>query len=763
MVRGDLDWIVMKALEKDRNRRYETVAALLNDVQCYLKNQPVTAAPPSMGYRLRKFMRRNQFSVAAASLIALVLVAAIVGTAWGLIEARRQASRAQTELLEKEKAREAALAERRLAIEFRNRALEALRAATGSDIELLLAERQTLGPNERSYLEAIASRWQAFAQLQGEDELTRAVRGEGHYRLGSLLLRLGRNQEASAEYQQAVAIYDALVADFPEVGEYQSELATYHVNLGGLMQGMGKVAEAEQFLRSGLAMHEALARASPDSAMSRDGLANSHNNLALLLSEAGRYPEAKQHYQQGLEIFTKLIEDFPDSSDYLRGLARCQNNYGLLMSELGQLSKAEGIYRQALSNYQQLNVETSTSPIFRNELAWSNRNLAILLADTGNAKSAIEHYVAAIEILKTLAEDFRAVPEYRLDLAANLDGLAVVLADEGQTEEAKSRYEQSLAILQPLASVFTSLPEIRFQLARTSNNLGVLLFITHQHEDAERQCRLAADELTKLIERFVEVPKYLQELSRSCNNLGVIHAQLQNFTVADSWHLRALETQQRLADQFPDAPSYRVDLGGSYCNFANLQRDRGKPEDSLHWYEQAISQLSIVVLEHPSHATANQFLRNAHSGRAVAFQMKSKLDEALQDWNRAIELTEPAQQVAYRAARAVVLAHLGEIDSAVDEVSELASSDHWNAVYWYNFACVFSVASGKVEDNRQEYADRAMNLLQKSIDTGWRDAVHLKEDADLEPLRDREDFHELVKSIEDLERSQSTSSEVSIE
>lgn len=766
LIRGDLDWIVMKAIEKDRNRRFDTVAALMNDVQSYLNHQPVAAAPPSIGYRLRKFMRRNQLSVAAASLIAMVLVAAIVGTAWSLIEARRQASRAQTELLEKEKAREAALAERRLAMEFRNRALEALRATTGSDIALLLAERQTLGPNERSYLEAIASRWQIFAQLEGEDQHTRAVRGEGHYRLGSLLLRLGQSKEASAGYQEAVAIYEALVVDFPDVVDYRVELATCHVNLGSLMHSMGKVGEAEQHFNSALAMHEALVKASPDNAnnaKSRDGLANSHNNLALLLTEVGRYPEAEQHYQDGLGIFTRLVEGFLDSSDYLRGLARCQNNYGLLMSQLGQVSKAEDLYRQAIANYEQLNLATPESPIYRNELAWSNRNLGILLADKGNAKSAIEHYIAAIEILETLAVDFRAVPEYRLDLAANLDGLAVVLADEGQTEEAKSRYEQSLAILQPLASEFTTLPEIRFQLARTSNNLGVLLLITHQLEDAERQCRLAADELTEITERFTDVPKYLQELARSCNNLGVLFAKEQNFAEADSWHLRAVETQQRLADQFPNVPAYRVDLGGSYCNFANLQRDRGRPEDSLPWYEQAINQLSMVFSENPSHATANRFLRNAHSGRAVAFQMLSKLDEALHDWNRAIELTELAEQVVYRAARAVVLAHLGQIDSAVDEVTELASSDHWNAVYWYNFACVFSIASRTVDDKRQEYSDRAVTLLQKSVDAGWRDASHFKEDADLEPLRNREDFQKLIDSIEEAARSQSTPSGVSIE
>src|SRR5205814_1933819 len=77
LVRGELDWIVMKALEKDRNRRYETANGFAADVQRYLADEPVQACPPSAGYRLRKFVRRNKRTVLAASLVLVVLVAGI--------------------------------------------------------------------------------------------------------------------------------------------------------------------------------------------------------------------------------------------------------------------------------------------------------------------------------------------------------------------------------------------------------------------------------------------------------------------------------------------------------------------------------------------------------------------------------------------------------------------------------------------------------------------------------------------------------------
>jgi WD40 repeat protein/serine/threonine protein kinase len=87
LFRGELDWIVMKALEKDRNRRYETASAFAADVQRYLHDEPVQACPPSMGYRLRKFVKRHRGPVLAAAVVLLALVAGIIGTTSGLVEA----------------------------------------------------------------------------------------------------------------------------------------------------------------------------------------------------------------------------------------------------------------------------------------------------------------------------------------------------------------------------------------------------------------------------------------------------------------------------------------------------------------------------------------------------------------------------------------------------------------------------------------------------------------------------------------------------
>ncbi len=90
LVRGDLDWIVMKALAKERDRRYDSATSLSDDVERFLLHEPVTAGPPTAAYRMRKFVRRNRGQVAAAAMVLLALIVGVVGTTLGLFEARRQ-------------------------------------------------------------------------------------------------------------------------------------------------------------------------------------------------------------------------------------------------------------------------------------------------------------------------------------------------------------------------------------------------------------------------------------------------------------------------------------------------------------------------------------------------------------------------------------------------------------------------------------------------------------------------------------------------
>jgi WD40 repeat protein len=142
LLQGDLDWIVMKCLEKDRARRYETANELAQDIERHLKHEPVAARPPSAAYRVQKFVRRNKLMVAASSAVAAALVLGFVGSTWQAVRAT-QAKREQNRLREEaEKARDGESAQRRLAVEARKLAEQQQYSASIGQVQALIEQGQ---------------------------------------------------------------------------------------------------------------------------------------------------------------------------------------------------------------------------------------------------------------------------------------------------------------------------------------------------------------------------------------------------------------------------------------------------------------------------------------------------------------------------------------------------------------------------------------------------------------------------------------------
>jgi serine/threonine protein kinase len=280
LVMGELDWIVMKCLEKERGRRYETAIGLGMDLQRYLADEAVLACPPSRRYRLQKFMRKNRGPVLAASFVALALLAGMLGTTFGLIRSNaawREAVKAQLAASERAEGERVAKAK---AEQAEAETLADYRASTDDAIEQLIGSKPELGLKEKTYLENTLKRWQAFANRQGDDERSRAIRAEGHFRVASLWAKLGRNEEARAEHQTALDILKQLVEQFPAVPEYWRDLARTHTNLGLLLKELARVNEARMEYLAAREIEKDLVAQYPTVVAYFVLLANTHNNLA---------------------------------------------------------------------------------------------------------------------------------------------------------------------------------------------------------------------------------------------------------------------------------------------------------------------------------------------------------------------------------------------------------------------------------------------------------------------------------------------------
>lgn len=306
---GDLDWIVMKAIDKERGRRYETTNALAADVENYLSSQPVTACPPSTMYRFRKFAKRYRGLIASGSIVALSLVIGIVGTTWALLQA--------------ETAKAEALA-----------AQDDAQLARNNEKQRADAEHQAhlQTQRERDRASEAEANTKAFARFLIENILA-APRPEG--------IQGGKGVD--------VTMVEALRQAEPDIADvfksqWKAEAMTRHA-IGVTWRQLGSYNDAEHQLRSAIELLEGKVDQS-DSL-----LRECRNSLAVNLFQLKKYDES-------LILFKKLLklcesEFGPTDSSSLR----CRLHIGDVYFQQGNLTAAQQMYNQILHDMTEQSLE----------------------------------------------------------------------------------------------------------------------------------------------------------------------------------------------------------------------------------------------------------------------------------------------------------------------------------------------------------------------------------------------------------------------
>jgi tetratricopeptide (TPR) repeat protein len=421
---------------------------------------------------------------------------------------------------------------------------------------------------------------------------------------------------------------------------------------------------------------------------------------------------------------------------------------GVLWHKLGRREEARAAYQAARDLQQKLAAALPGVPDYQSPLARTHINVGVLLNELGQYEAARTELEAGRGLLRQLTTAFPDVPDYRQDLAMAHHNLGLLLDDLGQSREARTEYEAARDLYKKLADAFPDVREYRWELGSLHNAVGVRLAKSGQHEAARAEYETAHDLLKKLADAFPDVPQFQQVLGDVHNNLAMTLEDLGQYDAARAEHETARDVREKLVTAFPSVVEYRIALGGSYCNLGNLFRGHGHPADGLPWYDRAVRTLTPIYEKNPGVVVAKEFLRNSHLGRAIARGRLQKHAEAVSDWDRTIELSPGPEGPPFRAARATARLEAGQVADAVAEVAELTKGSKWSADDWYNFACVYAVAGGKVVDRKQEYAGRAMELLRQAVKAGYKDAAQLSKDTDLAVLREREEFKKLLAELE---------------
>ena len=346
-ISGDLDWITMKAMEKDRVRRYETPHALALDIGRHLNDEPVLAGPPSGLYRARKLFRRHRVPVLAASAVVLALIAGVIGTSWALQRAVGAERRAAAEAVEAR--RQAAIA-------------EAVNGFLNND--LLAAVMPSAAPGQgkdvtmRQVLDAAAERIDRASQPGGRFAAEPLVEAGVRVTLGSTYRALGAYAAAEPHLRRAVELRrGALGAGHQETARVMNQLAVLHWR-------QGRFDLAEPVYRQ---VYEESRRTLGDD--HQDTMAY-EMNLASVYRAQGRFQDAEPLYQHNLETRLRVLgAEHPGTLDTMGNLA---NHY----QETGRYDKAEALHRQALETRRR--VQGTKAPSTVSEMNNLANDLALL-------------------------------------------------------------------------------------------------------------------------------------------------------------------------------------------------------------------------------------------------------------------------------------------------------------------------------------------------------------------------------------------------
>ncbi|MBL8898570.1 MAG: serine/threonine protein kinase [Planctomycetes bacterium] len=492
-LRGDLDLIVMKALEKDRTRRYDTPSAFAGDVERFLRDEPVLAAPPSAAYRFRKLVRRRRKTMLAGALLLLLLVLGIVGTSFGLWRARIAAEEERLAKIEADARR--AEAERNLGNARKGN--EILTRVVGRidplrEIENLGELRAALRAGLEDAAAALAS-----AEIGDPLEVARL-----EHRLGRSLHALGEHEAARQLFERAAATYREKLGALDE----ESLSATHDVGMSLLSGG--------QFERGLATLQELLALRREHFGAEQADTLETMVGVAEALERLGRSEEAGAMYAAARPLLEAV------HGPAARPTILCIANLAAVQRELGFSKEAMQLYDTALERARSgLGAEHP-------DTIGIQTNLALAYQKAHDLERAIPLYEATRKALRE-----RLGKEHPKTLVVS-NNLASAYNDAGKSKEAAALLDEVLQIQE--AQYGTDHPDS----LSAASSLAAIYIKTNKNDLA-----------LPLLERTVRVqrqtlPADHPKLLNGLNNLGASYWKAERFPEAIALFEEILKFQE---------------------------------------------------------------------------------------------------------------------------------------------------------------------------------------------------------------------------
>jgi serine/threonine protein kinase/tetratricopeptide (TPR) repeat protein len=454
---GDLDTIVLKAMQKEPQRRYASVDQLAGDLGRHLQGLPVVARKDTLGYRTRKFVGRHKLGVAAAAALLLLIVAfAVTATVlWRRAVREEHRARAVSSFLVDLLAVSNPSESRGRPIQARevlDHGLKMIRQGSGIEPELRADILETLGRVYRSlglYTRAGELLTEALRLDRETQEPDSPLIVQDLHNLAGALYDSGKSKEAEPLIREALRIQEA--RQETQNIDYAKGLS----NLGEALLSRGELDSAEALLKKSLDIKLSLPQPHPKD------VAFSLNAFGKLYATRGQYALAGSSYQKALQIRRTLAGGLPDPE-----VATTLANLASLQENLGNLAGADAAYREVLEMRRKLFGDRNQ------KVAFALNNLGYVLSGEGKA---VEAETCFREALSILGESSGRKSKLWPSLQRNL---AVALLRQGKAAEAETNAREALAI-------FRAEQPPTWRAADAESVLGACLTAEGRYQEAE--------------------------------------------------------------------------------------------------------------------------------------------------------------------------------------------------------------------------------------------------------------------------------------
>ncbi len=475
------------------------------------------------------------------------------------------------------------------------------------------------------------------------------------------------------------------------------------------------------FLERALGHYEAFAAESGAGPDVRDGVGSALIRSGQIREFLGQQQDALSAYERAQAVYEELCCDCPGVSDYRSRLAESYGASGELLRKMSRLRESEEAMRRGINVLERQAADFPGSPD-RHSLARSQTMLGSLLRDagrTGEGEAALRN---ALALQQQLVTDFPGKAEYRLEAAGIHNKLAILLANTRRPDQAEQAFRDSLAVLQQLTGDFPGVPRYRHELAIAQYNMGTL-FMTVNRKVAEAALRDALPAFRQLVAEFPTVPAYRRNLANCHHNLAKIYNATGRTREAEAAYRDTVAVRRQLAADFPATPLYREDAASDINGLGIFLTEHGNPKEAESALSEGLSLRQELVRQYPEVA--------AYRGKVTDS----------------------------RASLASLWATSGDYARAVRQVAEVEKDPDLVPGACYDLACACSLAAAavakdpKLSPDRRgtaaaEYANKAVALLSRAVAMGYTNVAGIKTDADLNAIRGRAEFKELVHELE---------------